>query len=79
MEDVQRLTQGWVGHRKVQTDEEEESEACFLLHARGRATCDTDCGRCFIGADTLEDHQIKLGDFAHKMRWHEDPTPVTFY
>ena len=41
------------------------------------AIIDTSCRGCVIGADTLEEHQIKLQKQAEEVRWHDDPSLVT--
>ena len=53
-----------------------------MLHEPGKAIIDTGCGRCVIGALTLEAHQSVMGDQAQEIVWHYDTydTPsVVFY
>ena len=49
----------------------------MLLHAPGDSIIDTDCGRCVIGAQTLEEHLVKMGREAADVQWHEAPPAVT--
>ena len=57
----------------------DEGEACFMLHEPGKAIIDTGCGRCVIGALTLEAHRSVMGYLANKIVWHYDTPSVVFY
>ena len=61
----------------VEPDDEEET--CLLLHEPGKAIIDTGCGRCGIGALTLEAHQSVMGDQAKEIVWHYDTPSVVFF
>ena len=47
--------------------------------SQGKAIIDTGCGRCVIGALTLEAHQSVMGDQAKDIVWHHDAPSVIFY
>ena len=51
----------------VSDEPEEEEETCLLLHEPGKAIVDTGCGRCVIGALTLEAHQSVMGERAKEI------------
>ena len=53
--EIEQLSQERASHVSVESDDEEET--CLLLHEPGKAIIDTGCGRCVIGALTLEAHQ----------------------
>ena len=61
----EKLSQERAPHVSVQSDDEEET--CLLLHEPGKAIIDTGCGRCVIGALTLEAHQSVMGDQAKEI------------
>ena len=52
----------------VSDEPDEEEETCLLLHEPGKAIIDTGCGRCVIGALTLEAHQSVIGNMMLR-RW----------
>ena len=52
---------------------------CLSLHAPGRAIVDTGCGRCVVGAQTLEEPRAKLGPDADDVQWQNTLPTVTLY
>ena len=50
-----------------------------MLHQPGKAIIDTGCGRCVIGALTLEAHRSVMGHQAKEIVWHYDTPSVVFY
>ena len=62
----------------VSDEPDEEEETCLLLHEPGKAIIDTGCGRCVIGALTLEAHQSVMGDRAKEIVWQHD-APSWFF
>ena len=52
--EIEQFSQERASHVSVEPDDEEET--CLLLHEPGKATIDTGCGRCVIGALTVEAH-----------------------
>ena len=56
-----------------------EEETCLLLHEPGKAIIDTGCGRCVIGAETLEAHKSVMGCQAKEIVWQPDAPSVVFY
>ena len=75
--EIEQLSQERASHVSVESDDEEET--CLLLHEPGKAIIDTGCGRCVIGALTLEAHQSVMGDQAKEIVWHNDTPSVVFY
>ena len=63
--EIEQLSQERASHVSVEPDDE---ETCLLLHEPGEAIIDTGCGRCVIGALTLEAHQSVMGDQAKRQR-----------
>ena len=57
--EIEQLSQERASHVSVEPDDEEET--CLLLHEPGKAIIDTGCGRCVIGALTLEAHRSVMG------------------
>ena len=68
--EIEQLSQERVSHVSVESDDEEET--CLLMHEPGKAVIETGCGRCVIGALTLEAHQSK------ETVWHYDTLSVVF-
>ena len=64
---------------RISDEPDEEEETCLLLHEPGKAIIDTGCGRCVIGAVTLEAHQSVMGDRAKETTWQHDAPSVVFY
>ena len=60
--EIEQLSQERASPASNEPDEEEET--CLLLHELGKAIIDTGCGRCVIGALTLEAHQSAMGERA---------------
>ena len=56
----------------VSDEPNEEEETCLLLHEPGKANIDSGCGRCVIGALTLEAHQSVMGNRAKEIVWQHD-------
>ena len=56
--EIEQLSQERASHVSVEPDDEEET--CLLLREPGKAIIDTGCGRCVIGALTLEAHQSAI-------------------
>ena len=75
--EIEQLSQERASRVSVESDDEEET--CLLLHEPGKAIIDTGCGRCVIGALTLEAHQSVMGDQAKEIVWHSDTPSVVFY
>ena len=75
--EIEQLSRERVLRDSVEPDDEEET--CLLLHEPGKAIIDTGCGRCVIGALTLEAHQSVMGDQAKDIVWHHDAPSVVFY
>ena len=75
--EIEQLYQERASHVSVESDDEEET--CLLLHEPGKAIIDTGCGRCVIGALTLEAHQSVMGDQAKEIVWKYDTPFVVFY
>ena len=75
--EIERFSQERASHVSVESDDEEET--CLLLHEPGKAIIDTGCGRCVIGALTLEAHQSVMGDQAKEIVWHYDTPSEVFY
>ena len=75
--EIEQLSQERASFVSVESDDEEET--CLLLHEPGKAIIDTGCGRCVIGALTLEAHQSVMGDQAKEIVWHYDTPSVVFY
>ena len=75
--EIEQLSQERASHVSVEPDDEEET--CLLLHEPGKAIIDTGCGRCVIGALTLEAHRSVMGDQAKEIVWHCDTPSVVFY
>ena len=65
---IEQLSQERASHVSVEPDDEEET--CLLLHEPGKAIIDTGCGRCVIGALTLEAHRSVMGDQAKEIVCH---------
>ena len=80
LQEIESLSQEWSGRRRLEDeDESEEAQTCLLLHAPGNVIIDTRCGRCVIGAQTLEEQLMKVGRDAEDVQWHEAHAKVTFY
>ena len=75
--EIEQLSQERASHVSDEPDDEEET--CLLLHEPGKAIIDTGCGRCVIGALTLEAHRSVMGDQAKEIVWHYDTPSVVFY
>ena len=75
--EIEQLSQERASHVSVEPDDEEET--CLMLHESGKAIIDTGCGRCVIGALTLEARQSVMGDQAKEIVWHCDTPSVVFY
>ena len=75
--ETEQLSQERASHVSVEPDDEEET--CLLLHEPGKAIIDTGCGRCVIGALTLEAHRSVMGDQAKEIVWHHDTPSVGFF
>ena len=75
--EIEQLSQECASHVSAESGDEEE--ACLLLHEPGKAIIDTGCGRCVIGALTLEAHQSVMGDQAKEIVWHYDTPSEVFY
>ena len=75
--EIEQFSQKRASHVSVESDDEEET--CLLLHEPAKAIIDTGCGRCVIGALTLEAHQSVMGDQAKEIVWHYDTPSVVFY
>ena len=73
----EQLSQERASHVSVEPDDDEET--CLLLHEPGKAIIDTGCGRCVIGALTLEAHRSVMGDQAKEIVWHYDTPSVVFF
>ena len=66
--------------RAIQGDEpDNEEETCLLLREPGKAIIDTGCGRCVIGAVTLEAYQSVIGGRIKEITWQHDAPSVVFY
>ena len=63
----------------VSDEPDEEEETCLLLHELGKAIIDTSCGRCVIGALTLEAQQSVMGERAKEIVWQHDAPSVFFF
>ena len=74
--EIEQLSQERASHVSVEPDDEEET--CLLLREPGKAIIDTGCGRCVIGALTLEAHQSVMGDQAKEIVWHYDTPSAVF-
>ena len=62
--EIEQLSQERESSARISDEPDEEEETCLLLHEPGKAIIDTGCGRCVIGAVTLEAHQSVMGDRA---------------
>ena len=74
---TEQLSQERASHVSVEPDDEEDT--CLVVHEPGKAIIDTSCGRCVIGALTLEAHRSVMGDQAKENVWHYDTPSVVFY
>ena len=63
--EIEQLSHKRSSHVSVEPDDEEET--CLLLHEPGKAIIDRGCGRCVIGALTLETHRSVMGDQAKEI------------
>ena len=52
--EIEQLSQERASSTRISDEPDEEEETCLLLHEPGKAIIDTGCGRCVIGAITLE-------------------------
>ena len=76
LQEIEQLSQERASHVSVEPEDEEET--CLLLHEPGKDIIDTGCGRCVIGALTLESHRSVMGDQAKEIAWHYDTPSVVF-
>ena len=74
--EIEQLSQERASHVSDEPDDEEET--CLLLQEPGKAIIDTGCGRCVVGALTLEAHRSVMGDQAKEIVWHYN-TPSGFF
>ena len=77
--EIEQLFEEHESSARISDEPDEEEEACLLLHEPGKANIDTGCGRCVIGAVTLEAHQSVMGDRAKEITWQHDAPSVVFY
>ena len=77
--EIEQLSQERASPARISDEPEEGEETCLLLHEPGKAIIDTGCGRCVIGAVTLEAHQFVMGDRAKEIVWQHDAPSVVFY
>ena len=77
--EIEQLSQERESSARISDEPNEEEETCLLLHEPGKAIIDTSCGRCVIGAVTLEAHQSVMGDRAKEITWQHDAPSVVFY
>ena len=72
-QEIESLSQECSGRQKPEDeDESDDTQTCLLLHAPGNAIIDTGCGRCVIGAQTLEERRMKTRRDAEDVTWYED-------
>ena len=76
---IEQLSQERASSARISDEQDEEEETYLLLHEPGKAIIDTSCGRCVIGALTLEACQSVMGDQAKEIVWHYDTPSVVFY
>ena len=77
--EIEQLSQERTSPARISDEPHEEEETCLLLHEPGKAINDTGCGRCIVGAVTLEAHQSVMGDLAKEIVWQHDAPSVVFY
>ena len=75
---IEQLSQERESSARISDEPGEEEETCLLLHEPGKAIIDTGCGRCVLGAVTLEAHQSVI-DRAKEITWQHDAPSVVFY
>ena len=77
--EIEQLSQERASPARISDEPDEKEETCLLLHEPGKAIIDTGCGRCVIGAVTLEAHQSVMGDRAKEITGQHDASSMVFY
>ena len=77
--EIDQLSQERASPTRISDEPDEEEETCLLQNEPGKAVIDTGCGRCVIGAVTLEARQSVMGDRAKEITWQHGAPSVVLY